>query len=114
MLVSKKADGFGTMIRFLKYWWQRRVRGFDERELWNLDQTLTLWLLPRLRAFSRNPSGHPYGFESMEDWQATLGEIIWALEKHSDYNFISASDEEAKRVEAGMELFGKYWRALWD
>lgn len=50
----------------------------------------------------------------MEDWQATLGEIIWALEKHSDYNFISASDEEAKRVEAGMELFGKYWRALWD
>lgn len=37
--------------RHLRWWWQRRTRGFDERILWNLDTELYRWLAPRLRAF---------------------------------------------------------------
>lgn len=51
--------------RSLKYWWQRRTRGFDDREMWDLFSHLARHILPRLKEFRRRAddpnvmSGYP-------------------------------------------------------
>jgi len=37
--------------RRLRWFWQRRTRGFDDLELWNLHYSFTDFILPRLKAF---------------------------------------------------------------
>jgi len=37
--------------RRLKWFWQKRTRGFDDRELWSLEYTIAKYILPRLIAF---------------------------------------------------------------
>lgn len=39
--------------QFWKYWWQRKVKGFDDTELWSLDYSLTEFIAPRLQEFIR-------------------------------------------------------------
>lgn len=39
------------MLQKIKWWWQRRIQGFDDRELWSLDITLANYIVPRLQAF---------------------------------------------------------------
>ena len=34
------------MKRRIKWFFQRRFRGFDDRETWNVDETFYKWLLP--------------------------------------------------------------------
>lgn len=35
--------------RAIRYWYQRRVRGFDDGDIWNLDVEVAKFVLPRLR-----------------------------------------------------------------
>lgn len=98
-------------MRRILWWWQKLTRGWSDRDLWNLDDTLAQWLLPRLKAFQKKTFGHPYGFESEEEWKAAIGEMIWAIERRWSHTL---SVDEVARQEKGFELFGKYWRALWD
>ena len=48
--------------RAFKWWWQRRTRGFDNRELWDLWYPLAEHIAPRLRAFAESPGcSYPSG-----------------------------------------------------
>jgi len=38
---------------------QIKERGFDSTELWNLDYTIALFILPRLKVFREAEAGHP-------------------------------------------------------
>lgn len=54
----------------LKFKWfiQRRIRGFDDREVWDLSDYLKKWIAPRLTKYIKEePDGHPNGV-SYKKW----------------------------------------------
>ena len=67
--------------RRLKWFIQRRRRGFDDRELWSLDHTIARYVYPRLKAFNKfsKMSMAPCFFadEEKTDWDGP----DWAVAK---------------------------------
>lgn len=103
------------VIRSVKYFYQRRTRGWDDRELWNFDWTLAKYALPRLKRFKQETFAYPSGL-TVEEWDHILDEMIWSFEYiltgQWDEDMVKWELDEA-RCSAGCELFGKYFRALW-
>lgn len=92
--------------RTIKFFWQRRTRGFDDSVVWNLDNRISEFILPRLKLFREvAPSqGIPSEFiddsslaaiedlqereaartiledEGERKWKEVLDKIIWSFE----------------------------------
>lgn len=75
------------MKRRIKWFFQRRFRGFDDRELWNIDETFYKWLLPRLKVFQMKTCGYPTRYKSMSSWQKELVNRIKQLELIINYDY---------------------------
>lgn len=112
-----------------RYIWQRWTRGFDNRELWNLDHTILEFVLPRLKAFREMPPHgcpcHPdfvveegdYPGDETYDydkWLDTLDEMIYAIEYLKENDTPFGSDDEYDRVMEGWDAFKEHFFALWD
>jgi len=118
--------------RFVKWPYQRLTRGFDDRELWSLYNTISEFVLPRLKAYKKTT--HFYGYPAeLEDgntknpdevWDNMLDEMIWAHEFVAANNGMDMpdypwDDKERRdswenRYEAGMALYTKYYRGIWQ
>ena len=114
----------------------------DYWDLWSLDISLAQVIRPALVAFSKvnysygtvdveDLPEHTALFTDLEKWQWIVSEMIWAFEKiadpHYDNEFFVKSEfaefgleynsQAAKvvedRINNGLRLFGKYYRALW-
>lgn len=112
-----------------KYARQREKRGFDDTELWNLDNTLANYILPRLKAFKKDAmrlGGIPNAFvENMQgsnedferyhqNWLDAIQEMIDAFEVFvKDENCWEFDKEKYSKVQNGFELFGKHFMSLW-
>ena len=95
-IIDKIKDWWWNYIeRPVKFFWQRRTRGFDDPELWSLDNTLAEYILPRLKAFREGGLlGIPASFcnnvhihlddeahdEELEKWKAVIDKMIFAFE----------------------------------
>jgi len=125
--------------RWLTFWWQRRIRGFDDSELWSLDYTMCKFMAPRLRALQEMVNGCPHDLlygngsdenfqafhalpveeqqrqasEAMSLWKEMLGKMAHAMELWVE-NDTFLEDEQKREWEEGMELFHKYLFGLWD
>lgn len=103
------------IFRSIRLWWQRRTRGWDESDWWSLDITISKFVLPRLKEFRDKTISHPSD-TSMTEWRSILDDMIYAHE----YKANQFSDEfehenwDWSRVKRGFELFGQYYRDLWD
>lgn len=101
----------------------------DNSELWNLDQTLAEYILPRLKKFQKVNIAYP-GIEPMstfEAWQDAIGKMIRAfelilLDEMDVYGDIFDKNIEEyrkiiielqKEIDEGLELFAKYFQYLW-
>ncbi|MCQ2125604.1 MAG: hypothetical protein MJZ25_15625 [Fibrobacter sp.] len=125
--------GDTTDDRFKGWRKQRLERGFDDTELWNLDNTIMNFILPRLKAFAANVHSYPGRCESTKQWKEMLAEMIWAIEwlnyaveRHADWktdaeghflkddngNLIPTDDHT--RAMNGWKLFSEYVFDLWD
>lgn len=118
---------YRRLKRGLRYWWQRRTRGWDDSDLWSLDYTLAKWIVPRLERFKEVRAGVPYieGFEvcgthaqynaAELEWVRILDKMIRAFKLIIDDNDRDelVSNEEWQEVSEGLELFSKYFRNLW-
>lgn len=114
----------------IKWWFQKKTRGYSDLELWNLDNTIAKWIVPRLKAFRDRTKAYPANLESFEQWREMLDEMIFGFE------FTSISDEwyrdnvfqcsgdmhdkkmnefesMAKRAENGRILFAKHFDGIW-
>jgi hypothetical protein len=103
----------------IRWWFQRRIRGWDDRELWDLDHKIAEFVLPRLQKFRMELDGHPTGFTSIEEWDKVLDKIEksmlavarpWEVRPHTWPERV----EWAKGVQEGFELFGKHFQKLWN
>jgi hypothetical protein len=96
---------------------QRIFRGFSDKETWNLDKTISMFILPRLRRFKKLKNGYPCGMTE-ERWDHLLGKMIVAFEILNDSDFSYEDDldlrvERTRKVKEGLDLFSKYYMDLW-
>ena len=115
----------------------------DRWDTWNMDHTLALIVLPMLKQLKETKHGSPYvDDEDVPEfirsttapprenewdtdayhfirWEWVLEEMIFAFENILEDDWTYSLDKETRdmyndRVENGLRLFGKYYRALWD
>lgn len=113
------------------WFWQRRIWGFDERVIWNLDTEIAKWLVPRLKYFRKKVTGYPDGM-TPEMWDTVIGKMIFALEvevkKDGDAEYAlglmcNAWDDPhsqkrwsriARKQKEGFYYLGKFFNHLWN
>lgn len=88
---------------------QRKKRGFDDTELWCLDCTIASFILPRLKVFREKLCSHP-GCMTFQEWKEILDKMIVAFKL---YNISFPDNDEAFKIEEGLDLFRKYFHHLW-
>jgi hypothetical protein len=94
-----------------KYAEQRKERGFDDTETWNLDQVICQFIEPRLRRFKELTNGYPPSL-TPESWDEALDKMINAFSlMQKDLYEVRKGDLE--KVEEGLSLFCKHLRDLW-
>ena len=97
--------------RKIKFFFQRRIRGFDDSEIWDLDYSFMKWLLPRLKRFQEVSDGTYPGNLTNAEWQKQLTTAIENL------TFILENDEFEdgyfKKREAFFKWFCKHCEWLW-
>jgi hypothetical protein len=123
----------------IKWWFQRRIRGFDDQSMWGLDYSLAKIIYPRLKVFyqrAQNPnimSGYPidcdpcYPEECKRDhdpdagykeWLKILRDMIYAFEsvileeEYFKYNAYKQTDWI--KFQRGLNYFSTYYRNLWE
>lgn len=99
--------------RAIKFFWQRRIRGFDDSETWSMDNSLSKLILPRLKRFKKVKIGSPSSL-SKEEWDQIIDRMIYSFEwLAAGKQFESENEIEIKKVNEGLHFFAKYYRDLW-
>jgi len=100
--------------RSIRFWWQRRTRGWDNSELWGLEYYIAKFTLPRLKKFKEVTCGYPSNMTE-EQWHLKLDHMIYALESTIKSNDMGDDWQNIDwdRVHKGFKLFGKHFRSLW-
>jgi hypothetical protein len=118
MSQTKKWETFeskeNTFKNRIKWRFQRIVRGFDDREIHNLDLTLLEFIQPRLALFTEWQVNHGFDYPSdlrPEEWLEVLQKMDKAFTSWTEEDGpseMTASDRE------GLDLFGRYINHLYD
>ena len=83
--------------RHLRWFVQRRIRGFDDRITWNLDGEILNWLYPRLKRFSEITAAYPDRCGSFKNWEKELKGKVHQLYLISTYEDLDFPKEEIKK-----------------
>ena len=63
-------------LKQIKWWFQKRIRGYSDADLWSLDYFLADFLHKIMSSYIAYPkSGYPAQFETPEEWDAILLKI---------------------------------------
>ena len=102
--------------RKIRWFIQRRRRGFDARELWSLDYTIAKYIYPRLQAFNNlNKSTNASCFfedpekidHSDEEWEVAKNNQSDAYDKMEQAFFYIINDDEHLEMDTGID-YDKY------
>ena len=95
---------------------QREERGWDDTETWNLDSTIAQFVYPRLKRFIElEPAGYPgQCFKTYEDWIEALKKMLYSFEHIINEDDYEINNDVNKKIQEGLELFGKHFQSLWD
>lgn len=89
----------------------------DNYDTWSMDHTLSLIIVPMLIQLRDTNHGYPNGI-SEEEWIDLQNKMIWSFEQIRDEKQwdkpISEWDAHHKKVQEGLDLFGKWYLHLWD
>lgn len=66
--------------RRFKFLFQRLIRGFDDSETWDLQDTFHRWLLPRLERFLEVTCAYPMRCKSHQQWIKELNKRVHQLD----------------------------------
>ena len=92
---------------------QRIERGFDDSETWSLTDTISNFIIPRLKRFKEINGGILCEMTS-EEWNLILDKIIRAFELSArDKGSRIWNKEEEKELDEGLDLFRQWFFALW-
>lgn len=117
-----------SIIAQTRYFFQRVFRGYSDDEVWDLDNAILRFTLPRLKALRATTHSFPgefyddkcndLGASGGAKWDAILDKMIRAMELklRDDYWYVDSPNRESETAEVaeGLALFGLYFEALWD
>jgi hypothetical protein len=98
----------------VKWWLQRRIRGWADCDVWNAGNRITdLALLLLEKYIAIPPQGYPASYRDFDAWMRDVRECRWTLRA------VKADDpriwkRHQKRLEAGLRLCGEILFTLWD
>lgn len=98
--------------RELKFFWQRRTRGWDDGDTFSLDHSLSQLIAPRLKRFKEITIDYPVD-ETEKKWNQKLDKMIAAFEFAGSEARWNAPPEEFKKHQEGINLFAKHFFGLW-
>jgi hypothetical protein len=98
--------------RHFKWFFQRRKRGFDDRETWSLDATIAEFILPRLKRFQDIHPDMPMDLDEKQ-WHNSIKEMIDAFEIIASDNYYSMNKKQSLVVRKGLNKFKNYYMDLW-
>lgn len=100
--------------RPIKFFFQRLIRGFDDRVAWCFYSAQARWSLPRLKHFRKTCRSTPHDL-TLKEWHAIIDEIIWMFENDASDDGLWGDDKATvRRYNHAEELFKHYRRHLWD
>lgn len=92
-----------------KFALQRKKRGFDDSETWNLDDTFVLFIVPRLEAFKEIVNCYPNGL-TMRKWKSIIQQMIDGFKEYENRDYCGDLPE---KVDKSLILFAQYFTSLW-
>jgi len=108
-------------LRFLvKMALQRYTRGYDDRDIWNLDEAITRFVYPRFNEYLRWQQEHgrhtPEEFEmDPAGWIAVLYKIQEALRNQAaNIGLEPGIQYDPTMNDDGLILLGRYFKYFWD
>lgn len=90
---------YNSIRYFIKCFIQRRIRGFDDGELWDFDITFKNWWKPRFNRFIKIYGSEyykPYG-TSQKQWEKVISMISWWLNDSDKDYWNSLYGEDKKK-----------------
>ena len=107
------------LLRRIKFWFQRRIRGYDDSLAWNINYEFILWLKKALILYLKQAPRivdieyHKFEFEGKTKTQKEmiidlLCECIY-LEKH----YYDHTEEEDKHIQRMLKIFKELYYYLW-
>ena len=126
-----------TINRIFDLFREQKIKvSIDDYDVWSMDDTLAVIILPMLNKLKEHKHGsayvdnddvppelqHPVTDDPDHDnlvekrWDYVLGEMIWAFDRKAknDYLYDESYKESEMRMSNGFRLFGKYYEALWN
>lgn len=99
--------------RWEKFKQQRLEQGFDETETWSLDSTIARFIYPRLKCFYNDGEmiGYPANL-SANEWRDIVKGMLDGFELIVTKD--NPTKEEDEIINQGLDLFRKYFFALWN
>ena len=121
-----------TINRIFDLFREQKIKvRIDDYDVWSMDDTLALIILPMLKKLRE----HNHGSATVDNedvsedlriddkdldlhqkrWAYVLDEMIWAFERKAknDYLYDESYKERQMRMSNGFRLFGKYYESLW-
>ena len=88
---------------------------FPIEEVWHTYKALAELIAPRLRTFkAHDKHGYCPDFKGMAEWNQAIQKMIDAFQLLIDKDNLIFTKEQKETIDQGLELFGKYFRYLWD
>jgi len=103
-------------LHWIKNLWLRARYGAGCCDTYTLHFFMAGRILRWLKAFrATHRSSHPADLSSLEEWDKELEKMIWSFEylANGENSTLEQSEKDAKREQAGFELFGRRFRDLW-
>jgi hypothetical protein len=92
---------------------RKKYLTFKDNETWCLASTVSTFILPRLKRFKEITKLHPVSV-TREEWEEILNKMILTFELIvRDDGLHDWTKVEEKSVEEGLDLFRKWFFALW-
>lgn len=81
-----------SIKRMVKFFFQRRFRGFDDSETWDLGYHFYRWIYPRLKRFAEITQAYPMNCKSHQQWVDELNKRVKQMESFIDVNEFEFKD----------------------
>lgn len=91
-----------------KYELQRYERGFDDTEIYDLDDTIIKFLVPRLKVFREIHGNFSPKDLTITQWNNILDEMIDGFE-----DYLHSDELTSEKYIKALDLFKEYFEDLW-
>lgn len=101
--------------RFDEYKKIKGETGISPDELWGLDCSISIFILPRLKMFKEYNKCYPMGM-TKEGWDNIIDKMIWSFQAVLDENELGGEEMDERwynKKKDGLELFAKHLSNLW-